>query len=788
MNRHILTLALLSSAALSWAQPQMSLPHGLYTNTTLTVAIAATDPESQIRYTTDGSIPTPQSMLYTAPLTITETTLLRAAEVKGDTLSSQVTTVSYIFVESVLAQSNSPEGYPAEWGHYTELEGRAPADYEMDPEMTQDETLRTKIIEGLYDLPILSMVTDRDNLFSHENDTARGGIYIFTGPPVGDATGHGWTRPTSVELIGGPQEHDLTVDCGLRLHGGHGRLAEKNPKHSFRLVFKDEYGPTTLDYPLYGMEEPMTFNQLVLRCHFGNSWQHWGTWGASRAQYTRDVWARRMQRQMGHAAVDALHVHLFLNGMYWGLYNVAERIDDQYGKSHFGGKKSDYDVIKVEESNGVGIEASEGDKVVWEEMLATVSHASDDIVYNRLQGLDAEGNPDPMVEPLLDVESFIDYMLINQYGGNTDWDHHNWYAIRKRGEDSRGFHFLCWDTEQIFEDNNFSNMSVNNYASPTWIFHSLLQNPRFARRYLKRAAEVLADDGHLGQSSVVHLWDSLYHTVARAVYAEAARWGDYRRDVHPYSSQGPLYTVDNQFMNERNRLINDYFPQRSQIALSLINSYVEEMVGIHQTDWEVPEWWVPMTASMFHEWDGTGADAQPKDKSINVDWNLGVNVGSGGVVMMSGSVLYNQYADVTPYDTLVLRGEGSNLRILANRLVDHGPYKEVMVSFNADDPYWNAEWGALFIPITDIAAKATNEGQARPDEFVHINALKVSYGSGSTLLREAYLIPPHKVGIERVVNSANDDIYYDLMGRPVDNPARGIYIRNGKKVVVLNDE
>lgn len=79
-----------------------------------TVGISATDSEAEIRYTIDGSVPTAQSNLYTAPVTINATWLLRAAEVKADTLCSAVTTASYIFVEFALSQPNDPVGYPAE--------------------------------------------------------------------------------------------------------------------------------------------------------------------------------------------------------------------------------------------------------------------------------------------------------------------------------------------------------------------------------------------------------------------------------------------------------------------------------------------------------------------------------------------------------------------------------------------------------------------------------------------------------------------------------------------------
>ena len=552
------------------AQPKFSRQHGLVDGAkSISVAISGNE-AAIIRYTTDGSTPTKSSTRYTEPLQFRETTVLRAVEEIGDSLSP-VATATYIFIGSVLTQPNNPEGYPELWGPYCQISGTAIADYEMDPEMTTDATLQPKIIEGLKQLPILSIVTDRDNLFSHENDEERGGIYIFTGPPVGDGTGHGWTRPASIELFGGPQNYDLSATCGLRLHGGHGRLAEKNPKHSFRLVFKKEYGKKTLKYPLFGEDEPSQFDQLVLRCHFGNAWQHWDSANRKNAQYTRDVWARMIQKKMGRTSVNALYVHLFINGMYWGLYNIAERVDDQFGKDHLGGKKSDIDVIKIEEDDGYHIEASEGTLDAWNLMNAVAANAANEAAYQQL-------------DTLLNIGSFIDYMIINQYAGNTDWDHHNWYAIRRHNNDSvasDGFHFLCWDSEVIFE-NVYENLAKGSAkkGSPTTIFRNLLKNDNFARRYVRRAKELLADNGMLGERSVVELWDSLYHSINKALYAEAARWGDYRRDVHRWKSTGKLYTVDDFYLPERERLLYEYFPYRSAIVLNDILSYV----GIDDTD------------------------------------------------------------------------------------------------------------------------------------------------------------------------------------------------------------
>ena len=568
-KKNYIIVMLWLSGLMTTAQPRFSQPHGLYDQKNLSVAIEPGTEGAEVHYTTDGSTPDATSKRYTAPLNLKATTILRAVDVKDGTADSLISTASYIFTASVLSQPNDPEGYPDVWGDYTQTWGTAIADYEMDPEMTNDTKLRPKIIKGLTSLPILSIVTDKDNLFSHEPDPDYGGIYIFTGPPVGDGTGHGWTRPASVELLNG--EEGFSTTCGLRLHGGHGRLAEKNPKHSFRLVFKEKYGPKTLHYPLFGDDQPQKFDQLVLRCHFGNSWQHWAEDNRQKAQYTRDVWTRCMQHKLGHTSVNALYVHLFLNGMYWGLYNIAERVDDQFGKDHLGGKKGDIDVIKIEEDGGNHIEASEGDLEAWNQMVETAA-----VVGGSPADISPEAAYQQLADSLLDIDAFIDYMLINQYAGNTDWDHHNWYAIRRRGTDSEGFRFLCWDTELIFNSRSENVLNKNNGKRyPTGIFHNLLCHDDFARRYLRRAKVLLSDNGLLGENSVVEVWDSLYNTISMALYDEAARWGDYRRDVHRYQTAGQLYTVDNQYMTERNRLINQYFPVRTGRVLDQIIAFVD---------------------------------------------------------------------------------------------------------------------------------------------------------------------------------------------------------------------
>lgn len=784
MRRIILSIAvLLMSVMTVTAQDlEFSKQHGFY-DTPFTLSITdksnlAVD-GAKIRYTLDGSEPTADSKEYTEPISVSKSTVVRTAVVGAEGLISKISTATYLFLDDVLKQSDTPEGYPMEWGAYSTISGVAPADYGMDPEMTGNPTLAKKIKEGLTSIPVLSIVTNKDNLFSHENDEITGGIYIFTGPPVGDPTGNGWTRAVNAELFG--CGHDFSVTCGLRLHGGHGRLAEKNPKHSMRLVFKKDYGEKTLNYPLFGEDEPKQFSQLVLRCHFGNAWQHWDEGNRQKAQYTRDVWARRMQRKLGWTSVNALYVNVFLNGMYWGLYNIAERVDDQYGKDHLGGSKSDIDVVKIEEEGGNHHEAAEGDLDAWNNMVEIASKASDDVYYNMLQGLDADGNEDASLEKLLDIDNFIDYMLINQYAGNGDWDHHNWYAIRRKGEKSQGFRFLCWDSEIIIDDPKANILNLNNGKEfPTGIFNNLLSNTKFAKRYMSRAKVLLAEDGLLGPKVAEEVWDSLYNNVSKAIYAEAARWGDYRRDVHPYAAKGSLYTVDETYMRERNRLHTQYFPMRTATVMSMI----ETAFGID--DFEPLKEWTPFTSSFFHMWDSGDATAKPTDMSVNAEWNMKRNVTNGGVVAGFSGVEHNRFADIADYDKLIIRGKGGRIRLLANRLEDHGEWKEINEPLDANSKYWDNTIQSLVIPIEDFKTKTTSSNNTRKDNFVHLHAIKADWGN-TIVVNGIWLTGGTASAIkpaQRDVRNVSDGKYRNLNGQVVSRPSKGIYIYQGKKIVM----
>jgi hypothetical protein len=516
------------------------------------LTITPKDSKSTVFYTLDGSEPTSKSAKYTGPLSVSHTTIIRAAEKGSDGRWTRTSTASYLFADDILDLTKAPEGYPAEWGPYSEIDGRAKADYVMDPVMTGNPELRAKMKEGLSQIPIVSIVTDKDNFFKDSKDPDYGGIYIYTGAPVGDMTGRGWERPVSCEIFDGGSL-DVTIDCGIKIHGGHSRLAEKNPKHAFRLKFKDEYGPKKLHASVFGSAGPDEFNTLTLRTFFGNSWQHWSGDNRARAQYVRDMWARTASARLGMPHSAGRHVHVFLNGMYWGIYCLSERIDESYCQTHFGGHKEDYEVLKVDEAQSNAVVADWGGYSKYAELTAL------------------KGDDFSEIERLLDVDEFIDYMILNQYDGNTDWDYHNWFAIRNAAANG-GFRFLVWDSEGILVDANTNVLNLNTKGKPTGLFQTFMKNPEFKARFEARVRELTSPGGLLTPGKSVEIWDSLYHSIDKALYLEAARWGDYRYEVHPYSSKGKRYDVDNTYMTERKKMIDDIFPYRTRNYLDQLRA------------------------------------------------------------------------------------------------------------------------------------------------------------------------------------------------------------------------
>ncbi|NDP20500.1 MAG: T9SS type A sorting domain-containing protein [Paludibacter sp.] len=537
-----------NSAELYILPPYFSTQRGLF-SAPFQLSLTCPTTSTTIKYTTNGSAPNLLNGTdYQAPLTIESTKVIRAVSILNNSLSVSATN-TYIFPDQVLQQPDVLPMYPTKWGT------GVIADYGMDPEICNNPKNSNNIVSSFSQLPIISLVSKPSNFFSDENNDSTGGIYVYTT--------NNWERAASVEIFGSGNADNLQINCGVQLQGGQSRLPSNSPKHSFRLVFKPKYGPAKMEYPLFPAHADATskFNTIHIKAGYNNTWFHSNGDQRKGAQYIRDVWAKNTLHKMGHVSVNTRYAHLFINGLYWGLFNLSERIDKEFMETYFGGSESNYDVIKDY------IEVVDGNLSAWNEMIAAVqAGVENNADYYRLLGKNPDGTDNLAYPVYLEPVNLIDYIILNFYGANQDWDQHNWAAGRERVDGRKGFNFFAWDTERILENVNTNIVTKNSTGYVTEIFQKLMKNPEFKMLFADRLHKHLYTNGCLTPDSIIADWEKFAREIQPAVFAESARWGDYRRDVRQ-SSSALLYTEDI-WQTEKKRLIETYFPIRSGILIN----------------------------------------------------------------------------------------------------------------------------------------------------------------------------------------------------------------------------
>ena len=157
----------------------------------------------------------------------------------------------------------------------------------MDPNVVNDPAYSGVIINALKSMPTVSIVMSIDDLFGPS------GIYSN---PTGE--GVAWERRSSVEWIDPTGNgHEFQIDCGIRPQGGASRNPGTSPKHGFRLLFKEMWGPSKLKFEMFKDSAVDEFDTLVLHARFNDAW----VWNGASAQYIRDMWCRDTQLAMGRA-------------------------------------------------------------------------------------------------------------------------------------------------------------------------------------------------------------------------------------------------------------------------------------------------------------------------------------------------------------------------------------------------------------------------------------------------------------------------------------------------------
>ncbi|HLP17168.1 MAG TPA: CotH kinase family protein, partial [Bacteroidota bacterium] len=390
--------------------PEFSLKGGLFA-LPVSVSLSTTASNAQINYTLDGAEPTTSSPVYSTPIRIDTTTVVRARVSKDGMMSGTIATQTYII------------------GKQTSL-------------------------------LVMSLTTDPSNLW----DSTKG-IYVNFEQDI--------EAPVHLEIFDPHGGKSLGVDAGLQIFGG---WSAHFPQKSFAVLARDKYGASSIDYRLFPNLPYDKYKSFVLR----NS----GT----------DFWNTHFRDGMMQSLISGLDIEtqayrpavVYLNGAYWGILNVREKINEHYLESHFGVKENEIDMI---ESRDIVLH---GDTLHYSALL--------DYIGTHDMRLDASYD---YVKTQMDVSNFLNYETSEIYFANTDWPGWNVRYWRPRTPEGK-WRWIVYDLDGGFGlgnpwEHGYSTMldmvtdSIGHeWPNPSWstfLLRKMLENKHFQQDFVNRCAD-----------------------------------------------------------------------------------------------------------------------------------------------------------------------------------------------------------------------------------------------------------------------------------------------------------
>lgn len=365
------------------------------------------------------------------------------------------------------------------------------------------------IQERYQGVPVISIVTDSLNLFDYERGIYVPGLQHDIRPDIAPEYGHGnfnergstWERPAHMSLFENDGSVGLSQNVGVRIHGGMSRIW---PIKSLRLYARDVYGEETMDYRFFPEKDTENFSTILLR-NSGNDFLTTYFTDALSSVLLGDM---DLERQNYRPAV------VFINGEYWGVHNLRQRMDEHYLHEEKGASPGLIDMVENWEYTTAG----SGDD--FYELMAYVAEndLSVDAHYRH-------------VTDQIDIRNFIDYYVAKQYIAVKDWPGNNIVAWRSIDTGNK-WRWLYYDNDEAFVDASFNSVNHAMYSSDLHVHHTeasvllfdkLFDNNTFRRLYLRNFEYHMRHTFHPDRLRF-HI-DSLSEQIAPLMEEHIARWG-----------------------------------------------------------------------------------------------------------------------------------------------------------------------------------------------------------------------------------------------------------------------
>lgn len=502
--RPLLLLLLLTCVLPAVDAPQFSQARGFLSASTEIVLRAP--PGAVVRYTTDSSWPRPDAGpggQSTVSVLISGTTVLRAMAVAAGRAST-VVTHTYIFPEQVLDQGDRAQGSPKPPSNSNESWGET----HMDQDVLTSK--RATALAALRQLPSLCIAAPMAAVFADDIGIFPNAVAARNAGAV-DPLDLDWERASSVEWLQPDGSALFVTKAGLRAAGNASR---SQTKKSMALEFRSRYGDARLQADLYdgGVRN---FDELRLRAPWMDT-----------ATNLCMAFGDDLLGGMDGDTQRSRFVHVYLNGIYWGLYDLTEQADSGWAEEHLG-----------------------GDKDRWEYQRLASTALQTDVDGHRFQE-NFEQLHDPAVwarfAATTDIDQLCDYLLLLFHLNHIDTHEDRHLGSPHDGHPWRSY---PWDMETLFQpsakfvdgkvvswfrpavdDDSIADPlgGIGNYPE----FARLLASPFFIRRLSDRY-EQHRFGGSWDPTWALARWQARVQELADTPLLERARWKDRFSGVSP---------------------------------------------------------------------------------------------------------------------------------------------------------------------------------------------------------------------------------------------------------------
>jgi len=431
------------------------------------ISINTNIPNSTLYYSTDGSFPDNSSTIYSSPIYVSGNTVIRAIATKPGWIDSKPVTHSYLF------------------------------DYDGS-------------------LPVISLSTDPEHFW--DNDS---GIYVMGPnastdfPYFGANFWQDWERPIHIEMYEPSGELGFSIDAGVKIFGNYSRA---NPQKSLSIFARGEYGYPEINYQIFPDRNIDQFESIVLR----NSGNDWNT------SHFRDGLVSKIAHEAGVTTQAYRPVVVYLNGAYWGILNIREKINEHFLATHFPIDPGNIDLL---------------------ENYNLVIHGDPTHYLDLLTYIDENDISDPdvfsVVSNAIDIDSYIRYTVTQIFIDNWDWPGNNSKYWRPRTPDGR-WRWIMFDTDfsfGLFTPNGYMHDMFEFATIPdgpsetiwgwnpwwpnppwsTYLLRTLLDNESFRNNFINQFADLL--NSIFLPDEIFNTVDEITELITDEIPDHTARWG-----------------------------------------------------------------------------------------------------------------------------------------------------------------------------------------------------------------------------------------------------------------------